>query len=100
MAGERLITDAEVLREILHRYSAIGRLDAIQPAYDVVHALVDEIIAIDIIIAWAAKDILLTTDGLSARGAIHLAAMSAASLDTIMTFDAGFDSIEGIRRLF
>lgn len=30
-AGERLVTDAEVLQEILHRYVAIGRRDAIQP---------------------------------------------------------------------
>ena len=32
--GERipLVTDAEVLQEILHRYTAIRRRDAIQPA--------------------------------------------------------------------
>ena len=29
---ERLVTDAEVLQEILHRYAAIGRKDAISPA--------------------------------------------------------------------
>jgi predicted nucleic acid-binding protein len=33
-AGERLVTDAEVLQEILHRYVAIDRRDAIQPAFD------------------------------------------------------------------
>ena len=32
--GERLVTDAEVLQEILHRYVAIDRRDAIQPALD------------------------------------------------------------------
>jgi len=32
--GERLVTDAEVLQEILHRYVAIHRRDAIQPALD------------------------------------------------------------------
>jgi predicted nucleic acid-binding protein len=32
--GERLVTDAEVLQEILHRYVAIGRRDAIQPAFE------------------------------------------------------------------
>ena len=31
---ERLTTDAEVLQEILHRYVAIDRRDAIQPAFD------------------------------------------------------------------
>jgi hypothetical protein len=28
------VTDAEVLQEILHRYVAIDRRDAIQPAFD------------------------------------------------------------------
>ena len=32
--GERLVADAEVLQEILHRYVAINRRDAIQPAFD------------------------------------------------------------------
>ena len=38
--GKRLVTDAEVLQEILHRYAAIKRLDAIQPAFE---ALLGEI---------------------------------------------------------
>ena len=33
-AGERLVTDVEALQEILHRYVAISRRDAIQPAFD------------------------------------------------------------------
>ena len=31
---QRLVTDAEVLQEILHRYVAINCRDAIQPAFD------------------------------------------------------------------
>lgn len=31
-AGERLVTDAEVLQEILHRYTAIEKREAIGPA--------------------------------------------------------------------
>jgi predicted nucleic acid-binding protein len=31
-SGERLVTDAEVLQEILHRCTAIRRIDAISPA--------------------------------------------------------------------
>ena len=34
--GDRLVTDAEVLQEILHRYVAIDRRDAIQPAFDAI----------------------------------------------------------------
>jgi predicted nucleic acid-binding protein len=31
---QRLVTNAEVLQEILHRYVAMNRRDAIQPAFD------------------------------------------------------------------
>ncbi len=34
---QRLVTDAEVLQEILHRYTAINRRDAIQPAFDALY---------------------------------------------------------------
>jgi uncharacterized protein len=44
--GEKLVTDAEVLQEILHRYVAIDRRDAIQPAFDAVLGIVDEVLAV------------------------------------------------------
>jgi hypothetical protein len=44
---ERLTTDAEVLQEILHRYVAIDRRDAIQPAFDAQLGVVDEVLAVD-----------------------------------------------------
>ena len=37
---ERLVTDAEVLQEILHRYVASSRRDAIQPCFDAIHLAV------------------------------------------------------------
>ena len=37
---QRLVTDAEVLQEILHRYVAIGRRDAIQPAFEALLGIV------------------------------------------------------------
>ena len=39
----RLLTDAEVLQEILHRYVAIDRRDAIQPAFDALLGIVDQV---------------------------------------------------------
>ncbi|MCY3892236.1 MAG: hypothetical protein OXF65_02960 [Acidimicrobiaceae bacterium] len=38
-SGETLVTDIEVYQEILHRYVAIGRLDAIDPAFDAIEGL-------------------------------------------------------------
>jgi len=47
-AGERLVTSAEVLQEILHRYVAMDRRDAIQPAFDALLGVVDEVISIEL----------------------------------------------------
>ncbi len=97
--GDRLVTDAEVLQEILHRYHAVGRLEAIQPAFDVVLTLVDEVIPIDQNIVASAKDILLARLELSARDAVHIAATQSVGARRIMSFDAGFDHFPGLERL-
>jgi len=98
-AGERLVTDAEVLQEICHRYVAIGRRDAIQPAFDAVLGIVDEVLAIRRVEVEVAKDVLLRYAPLSARDALHVAVMRGHSIERIMTFDRGFDIVPGIRRL-
>jgi uncharacterized protein len=98
-AGERLVSDAEVLQEILHRYVGIGRRDAIQPAFDVVLGVADQIFAIDAADAERAKTIVLGSPKLPARDAIHLAVMARHGIDRIMSFDAGFDGFPGITRV-
>lgn len=98
-AGEPLVTDAEVLQEICHRYVAIGRRDAIQPAFDAILGVVDDVLPIDLHDAESARDILLRYDALSARDAIHIAVMRRHGVDRIMTFDRGFDAHPGIERV-
>lgn len=95
---ERLVTDAEVLQEILHRYRAIERLDAIQPAFEALLGIVDEVFPIDEQDVRAAKDILLGARNLSSRDALHLAVMRRHRVKEIMTFDRGFDGQPGIVR--
>jgi len=95
-ANERLVTDAEVLQEILHRYTAIDRRDAIQPALGAILALVDDVIPITRHDVEAARDIVLQVRGLSARDAIHAAVMQRHGIATIMTFDRGFAGLPGI----
>ena len=96
---ERLVTDAEVLQEILHRYVAIDRRDAIQPAFTVLLDLVDAVFAVDREAAELAKSIVLGYPGLSARDAIHAATMQQHGVTRIMSFDSGFDHVPGITRL-
>jgi predicted nucleic acid-binding protein len=95
----RLLTDAEVLQEILHRYVAIDRRDAIQPAFDALLGVVDQVLAVDQAAAERAKQIVLGHSRLSARDAVHLAVMEQHGIDTILTFDSRFDAFPGITRL-
>lgn len=96
---ERLVTDAEVLQEILHRYVAINRRDAIQPAFDALLGVTDQVFAIDEAAAVRAKEIVMGHARLSARDALHLAIMEKHEIGSILSFDAGFDGYPGITRL-
>lgn len=96
---ERLVTDAEVLQEILHRYLAIHRRDAIQPAFDSLLGIADEVFSINQIAAERAKEIVLGHSRMSARDAIHLAVMEQRRIGQIFSFDRGFDGYPGISRL-
>jgi predicted nucleic acid-binding protein len=96
---QRLVTDAEVLQEILHRYAAIDRRDAIQPAFDAILRVVDEVFAVDQTVAERAKQIVLGYRQLSARDAVHLAVMEQNGIGRILSFDAGLDTFPKITRL-
>ena len=96
---QRLVTDAEVLQEILHRYAAIDRRDAIQPAFDAILRVVDEVFAVDQIVAERAKQIVLGYRQFSARDAVHLAVMEKNGIERILSFDAGLDTFPKITRL-
>jgi predicted nucleic acid-binding protein len=96
---ERLVTDAEVLQEILHRYAAINRHDAIQPAFDALLGVADQVLAVDRGHVERAKEIVLGRRHLSARDAVHLAVMERQGIERILTFDSGFDGFPGISRL-
>lgn len=99
--GERipLVTDAEVLQEILHRYTAIRRRDAIQPAFDALLGIVDDVWAVERRAVERAKAILLEREQLSARDALHVALMEQNGVTRIASFDTGFDAIPGIERV-
>lgn len=95
----RLVTDAEVFQEILHRFTAIDRREAIAPAFEVLHTLVDEVFVISDETVEKAKDIVLAYPRLSARDAVHVASMELEGIDRILSFDKGFDVFPKIKRL-
>lgn len=99
LGTKRLVTDAEVLQEILHRYRSIGRPIAIQPAYDALLGVVDDVLPIELVDTERARDILLARWSLSAQAALHVAVMQRHGIEQILSFDADFDAVPGIERL-
>lgn len=97
--NERLVTDAEVLQEILLRYVAIERRDAIQPAFDVVLGIVDEVFPIELEDVERAKTTVMNRAAVSARDAVHVAVMERRGITRILSFDRGFDRVPGIQRI-
>jgi hypothetical protein len=97
--GERLVTDVEVLQEILHRYAAIGRLDAIQPAFDALLGVVDEVFPIEQTDVGQAKDVLLGGTSFTARDALHIAVLERHGVGHVMSFDSDFDRRPGLTRV-
>lgn len=96
-ARERLVTDAEVFQEILHRYVAINRREAIEPAWNALRSVVDEVYPIELVDVQKAR-ILIATSRLTARDALHVAVMQRREIDEIVSFDTAFDGIPGLRR--
>ena len=96
---ERMVTDAEVMQEILHRYVAIDGRDAIQPAFDDLLGAVDEVLTVDQAAVERAKQIVLGYRQLSARDAVHLSVTEQNGISQILSFDSGFDAFPGIARL-
>lgn len=98
-AGERLVTDAEVLREILHRYAAIGRREAIGPAFQVVLDVVDDVFGIEKTDVLRAGEVAQNPALMSARDALHIAVMERHGVRSILSFDADFDRWPGLKRI-
>ncbi|MGH7837642.1 MAG: type II toxin-antitoxin system VapC family toxin, partial [Candidatus Binataceae bacterium] len=84
---ERLVTVAEVLQEILHRYMAINRREAIQAAFEALFSVVNDVFEIDRAAAERAKEIVMGHARMSARDAIHLAVMEKHGVARIFSFD-------------
>jgi hypothetical protein len=95
----RLVTDAEVLQEILHRYVAINRRYDIQPAFDALLNVVDEVLMVERSTVERAKQIVLAYQRLSTRDAVHVAVMEQHGIAEILSFDSGFDGLPGITRI-
>jgi hypothetical protein len=98
-ARQRLVTDAEVLQEILHRYTAIGKREAIGPAFQVVLDIVDDVLGIEKADVLRAGEIAQNRASMSARDAVHIAVMERHGIRSILSFDSDFDRWPGLTRI-
>jgi predicted nucleic acid-binding protein len=97
--GERLVTDAEVLQEILHRYTAINRREAMDPAIQVTLDVVDEVFPVEKADVLRASEIAQSRRAPSARDALHIAIMERRGVRSILSFDADFDKWPDLQRV-
>lgn len=96
--GTRMVTDAEVFQEVLHRYAAINRPKPLADAFAILAGLVDEVFPIGLHEAEAARALVL--EGVGSRDAIHAATMRANGVTRILSFDRGFDRFADLERLY
>ncbi len=92
-------TSAEVLQEILYRYSSLQRLDLAREVYDLFVQICPLVLDVTLADTDRGRDLLLAHEGISARDALHAAVMFNHEVDHIATFDQVFDRVPGITRL-
>ena len=92
------VLDAEVLQEILHRYRAIRRWDVGRAVYDRARQIFSVVLPITAESLDQARAHLDSFAGISARDALHAAVMETYGIDTLCSYDQGFDAIAGVHR--
>lgn len=97
LSATKLVTDAEVYQEVVHRHAAISRQEAIEPACAALDGLVDEVFAVGRDENETAKTLVL--EGIGARDALHVATMRANGVESILTFDRGLDRFDELTRI-
>lgn len=96
----RFTTSAEVLQELIHRYTAIRRWPQGRVMFaefaTLLSGRIHPIYPADVMNAAALADSITT---LSARDLLHLAVMRRLQISRIVSTDAKFDHVDGIERL-
>lgn len=98
----RLVTSAEVLQEVLHRYFSIRSSAKGEAVYRFVSTLCREVLPVEQHHTERALELLLRhrgRHGFSARDALHAAVMEEFGIRGILSKDRAFDLIPTIRRI-
>jgi len=99
-APARFVTDAEVLKELLHRYLTPERWEAGAPVLAAFTTLmagrIEPVRAEDVA---AAAKLAARSPGVSARDLVHAAVMGRLGCAEVISADRDFDRVPGIKRL-
>jgi predicted nucleic acid-binding protein len=91
--------DAEVLRELLARYRAVGRWADGRRVYDLCRRIIPVVLPVTAEVLDLARSLMDRHPKLMARDALHASVCEHAALDAICSYDRDFDRIPGVRRL-
>jgi predicted nucleic acid-binding protein len=97
----RVVIDAEVIQEILHRYGALGRYaDAVNMAQDLM-TLIPQVLPVTAADVQTAVKLFqqYAPQGVRARDTIHAAIVQNHGLTHVISSDTHFDLISGLTRL-
>lgn len=94
-----LVTSAEVLQEILHRYAAIERPVHARAVYGAAIDICAEILPIAERHTTRALDLMERHPRLPARDALHVASMEDRGIERILSADRHFDQLTEITRV-
>jgi hypothetical protein len=95
----RLVTISEVFQEILRRYRAPERREALEVAFHTLRSIVDNVFSMREEDVFAAKDLTHAHPGLSSRDALHAAVMRRNGVSEVLSFDRGFDLLPHLTRI-
>lgn len=92
-------TDAEVLQEILHRYSAMKAFDRGLELYQLVRKVIPNVLPITASTMDAASVLMQRYPKLTARDAVHAAVCLELPDTALCTYDTDFHGIRGLKVL-
>jgi predicted nucleic acid-binding protein len=99
-SGERMVTSAEVMQELLHLFSRRPASAALQQALNALRGLADEIYPVEAEDVERAHAVWRAHSGLSSRDALHVAVMQRRGVSRILSYDRDFDRIATIERVY
>ena len=92
-------TSTEVLQEILYRYVGLRRPDLAAQVYELFVQLCPVVFPVTLADTDRARDSVARGTSASVRDLLHAAVMLNNAVTRIASFDGGFDSVPGVRRV-